>query len=184
MITLKEIYGAAMLLEGEGCFTCRKNEASSITIFCGMTDEEPPRRLHQWFGGNLITIKPRKPGYKLVYRWAISGTKAAGIMMTIYPLMSKRRKERIKELLILWKNFKKRPFSRIEKGFCKHGHTLSDDNIRRTAHKDPNGKIRELRVCLICHKERKKIENHSQYMKRKKKADLEKRILLGSPTPA
>jgi hypothetical protein len=185
MISTKDLYWLAGLFEGEGCFTAkRENGGGYPYIFCGMTDRDVIERIHKLIPSTVIEIKSKKLGYKPIWRWAIWGGKAAGVMMTLYPLMGERRKAKIKELLEKWKKTKRRPFSRIALGYCKHGHTLSDNNIRRTTQYDGPGKIRELRVCLICHKERVKKYNHSQYMKRKKADDLQAQKIKQGLIPA
>ena len=71
-----------------------------------MTDLDPIARLQKLFGGCLYTkaqeIK-RYPNAKMLYRWEVCSSRAVGVALTVYPLMSERRKAKIKENLALWK---------------------------------------------------------------------------------
>lgn len=101
---MKNVYYIAGLLEGEGCFGIYNN-CPSITI-C-MTDKDTIE-----LAKNIIDIKdnntikytvrelPRKPMYSL----NVSGNVAIQWMMTLYSLMSSRRKSKIREILNAWKN--------------------------------------------------------------------------------
>src|SRR3990167_9550781 len=55
-------------------------------------------------------VYPYAPGMygpltkKKMFRWHVSGSKAIGIMMTLYPLMSLRRKSQIRDVIAAWKS--------------------------------------------------------------------------------
>lgn len=100
---LKDVYWLAGLLEGEGCF--------STSRFCpiialSMTDEDVVSRATKLLGasyGRHICKKPRKDCFQV----HLYGDKAIAWMMTLYPLMGKRRQERIREIISGWKLRKK-----------------------------------------------------------------------------
>jgi hypothetical protein len=107
MINLKgknKIIYLAALLEGEGCFTMSKN---SPRIQINMTDEDVIKNVAEMFN---VTYRPMKgkireshPEWKMCYNVTINGEKAISLMMSILPLMSQRRQEKIKEVIALWK---------------------------------------------------------------------------------
>lgn len=96
--TLCDIAWAAGFLEGEGCFTWKDTEC----IVAPQVQREPLSRLASLFGG---TIRDRHGRGQV--EWAVSGSRARGVMMTIYSFMSPRRKEQIKRALSGKKHIKK-----------------------------------------------------------------------------
>ena len=54
---------------------------------------------------DTTTGRRRRPtiGGKIAYFTQASGSKAVGIMLTVYPLMGRRRQERIRELILRWR---------------------------------------------------------------------------------
>jgi hypothetical protein len=94
MIDIKDIYWAAGFVEGEGCFL-RKHWTTSA----GQKQREPLERLQCLFGGALVSTK-----YWNGYLWAVYGKRSIGVMMTLYPLMSPWRKEKIRAAIQEWKN--------------------------------------------------------------------------------
>ena len=100
MVSKEEIYWVAGLLEGEGYFGSEKN-TPRVTL--GMTDLDTVEKFASIVGATT-TIEPCIRGRKKVfYRVSINGARAAGVMQTVYSLMSKRRQARIREVLPLWK---------------------------------------------------------------------------------
>lgn len=101
MLNIKDLYWLAGLIEGEGSFMWN----STPTIAVQMTDEDVINRACK-----IIGIKPRNPyqckkgNRKLVYHFAICGSRAISWMMTLYSLMGERRKANIRELLLEWKS--------------------------------------------------------------------------------
>jgi hypothetical protein len=114
----------AGLLEGEGYFGYHRDGDLAIQI--AMTDKDVIDR----FGAMLdigVFPKPRLlPSGKTVYRCNLTNqAKAAGLMMTLLPLMGERRRGKIIECLDAWKGK-----SRWKLGpKCSHGHELSGDNL-------------------------------------------------------
>jgi len=107
MPSLNDIYWMAGLIEGEGCFTFAINGApykgkkymtSQITI--KMTDKDIVERAAKLLGVTCVKIgKMEYSYYKQAYKCRAVGPRARGWMMTIYPLMSRRRKDKIREIL-------------------------------------------------------------------------------------
>lgn len=102
---IKELHWAAGFLDGEGCFSNNRPGEPVLTA-CQASDPELLLRLHNLFGGNVYKRKPENYGKltrKEIYEWRCHGAKAVGAMMTLFSLMSMRRKARIRELIIAWK---------------------------------------------------------------------------------
>lgn len=139
-----EIYWLAGILDGEGSFTIDfRNERSkkypSIRVNVGMTDEDTIFKLQEITGVGYISSS-FLPSGKEIYQWQIAKQQdVAALIMTIYPLMSKRRKQRIEELLFIWRSYlprRQRP--------CNKGHDMTGANLRIT----PDGHRR----CRECEK--------------------------------
>ena len=110
MISTKEIAWLAGLLEGEGSFD-RQFSASprQIRVQVGMTDRDVIEHVaNLWKGTCGGPYQPKrwtKKGelVKASYRTNVHGKHAAAWMMTLYPLMGKRRKATIRKLLCGWR---------------------------------------------------------------------------------
>ena len=95
-----DIIWLAGILEGEGCF--RFNGKSPL-ISINMTDKDIIERVCLLFKSKLRKNVPSNIGHKVVYSTEVYGAKAIGIMLSIYSKMGKRRKQKIKEVIKLWK---------------------------------------------------------------------------------
>ena len=98
-ITIKDIAWLAGILEGEGHFGST-NSGNSPGIWVGMTDLDIIEKIRSIIDPSRsisISKDRRKETYKDMYRLNFSGQRAIGWMMTIYPLMSVRRKESIRK---------------------------------------------------------------------------------------
>lgn len=126
---------AAGFLEGEGSFHFSKYKHLSVSA--AQVQKEPLERLQAMFGGSIYGKQPKNPNHSYFWKWSTIGSRAAGICMTLYSLMSPKRKGQIKETLEGWKIT--RP-SRYRKA-CPHGHLYSGENLLIN-----NGK----RYCKAC----------------------------------
>lgn len=121
----QDIHWLAGLLEGEGCFSVQKHVAKQNgknpnkkrfhpigtiqylpVITLHMTDEDPVAK-----AASLLKVAAGKAPHttvkgKAIYQLTACGIHAVGWMMTLYPLMGKRRKARIAEILANWKEYK------------------------------------------------------------------------------
>ena len=87
--TLKDIYWAAGIIEGEGSF-----QHDTIAVY--QKDKWILEKLKLLFGG-IIDLR-HKTGYgNGVYCWRIHGSRGRGLMMTIFALLSPWRKNLIKK---------------------------------------------------------------------------------------
>lgn len=105
----EDIYWLAGFLEGEGCFHLRSNRLGqkrypSVTFTT--TDKDVAGHALEILGLGTCKTRPdkRKPQYKDIYRVDVSNTgHAIAWMMTLYSLMGERRREKIREIISLWK---------------------------------------------------------------------------------
>lgn len=130
MIDMHELYWAAGFLEGEGSFGCY-GRLNNYKVECGQVQREPLERLQRIFGGG-IHLKPAKGRHQAIYHWLAQGGRAASVAMTLWALMSPRRKEQIERALTTWKS---RPLARAQlaraTGVCGRGHRRERDNVYR-----------------------------------------------------
>lgn len=89
--TTRDLAWAAGFLEGEGTFGFYSHSQS---IRAPQVQREPLERLQRFFGG---TVTARKNPYLNV--WTVCGPRARGVMLTLYVMMSPRRREQIKAAL-------------------------------------------------------------------------------------
>ena len=127
MISALQIGWLAGIIEGEGCIVIPNKPGKSLQVAIGMNDKDVVNQVAKLFGSNL-----RGPYKKKVVRhkpsWAVSaqGKRAAGILMTVYALMGKRRKAAIRKGLSLWK---KQSMPNKDKTSCPRGHPYSGKNL-------------------------------------------------------
>jgi len=137
----EELFYAAGLLEGEGCFS---RGSSASTVSCEMTDTEPLQFLATRFGGRVHARKPRpaEPAhYKQRFTWRVNGARARGLALTLYSLLSPRRKAAVRKMLAAFP-----PASPHATDYqCRHGHPWTPETTIHQGHD---------RVCRICKRAR------------------------------
>lgn len=142
-MNLKELYWAAGFLEGEGSFGRCSGPARNngqLRITCHQVEKEPLIRLKALFGG--LVMGPHRTPTRPIHLWSLQYRSAVGAMMTLYPLMSMKRKSQIRAALDYWKSFSAH---RGTWTHCASGHELSGDNLRVDK---KSGKRR----CRTCHR--------------------------------
>lgn len=92
--TIKDICWAAGIYEGEGC--CYFKSGTQY-VQIGNMDSWIIHKIQDLFGGGTITKRKIKNG--IFYDWRICGSIARGFLMTIFSLLSPRRKKKIIEIL-------------------------------------------------------------------------------------
>lgn len=100
-MNMYDLYWAAGFLEGEGCFT----SSSAITLSASQIEVEPLDRLRLIFGGKIILVK--KENKRDIHVWYLSVGKSIEVMMTVYTIMSPRRKQQIEDAVSKWKIIRK-----------------------------------------------------------------------------
>ena len=129
-ITMCELYWIAGFLEGEGCFFWTKKTFKHY-VAANQVQREPLDRLRAILGGSICWSTR-------IHSWKLCGPMAAGLMMTLYPLLSPRRKAQVAGVLAEWK---KRPGRSFPTTHCQQRHLK--EVTRRGA-----------RVCRVCARER------------------------------
>lgn len=100
--SIRDIAWASGFLEGEGAFYCEKSGCERIQA--RQVEEEPLRVVQSIFGGSMQLRKNNRRGFGVdtvqpINEWRTSGSRARGIMMTVYPFMGSRRKAQIRMAL-------------------------------------------------------------------------------------
>lgn len=100
---LTKIHYVAGLLEGEGSF----GFYDCPVLQLNMTDLDVVEKIRNIISSkSIVRVNSKKnesKGHKIQYVLHISGSNAIEWMLTLYPLMSIRRKEKIKEVVQKWK---------------------------------------------------------------------------------
>lgn len=116
-MTPRDLGWIAGFLEGEGSFLLVTG-TRCLHVTASQVQREPLDRLMAMLGGTML-LRPREGNSSPIWRWQLAGVAAAGLAMTVYPMMSPRRREQILRCLAVWKSAP----ARI-KWFCKRGHDL------------------------------------------------------------
>ena len=103
-LSVKDIAWLAGLVEGEGCFTVDAKRPAYPRFRLGMTDFDVVRSAAFLLKSSIQNEPPSGLGSKRIYILRLCGKRAAGLMMTLYPLLGARRKKRIRGILRDWKN--------------------------------------------------------------------------------
>ena len=125
MLDMNELYWAAGFIEGEGCF----HYSRGLMVTANQVQRQPLERIQKLFGGTIIPVPKPRPGQRDQHCWRIQDGRAAGVMMTLWPLMSPWRQEQIQKRLDAWKA---KPLAshlhmRVT-GQCKRGHEMTPEN--------------------------------------------------------
>ena len=98
---------AAGFLDGEGSFSSGKG---SPIVQGHQVSIEPLIELQRLFGGSIACYsRPNNPKAQPIHVWTVCGSRAAGVMMTLFTLLTERRQEQIKNVLVKWRALKGRP---------------------------------------------------------------------------
>src|SRR6267143_1860507 len=92
--TVRELEWAAGFLDGEGCFS---KSATTERIGAPQNDPQLLYRLQSLFGGAVGETGKTRP--RSIWQWTIYGTRARGVMLTLYTLLSDKRKKEIMQAL-------------------------------------------------------------------------------------
>lgn len=124
-LAVRDIAWFAGIMEGEGYFGLRKN--GGLTLEVTMTDKDVIDRVASMFSFGTRAERSLPSG-KTAYWWGVTKQSAvAGLMMTLLPLMGKRRQAKIIECLTRWKET---PLPKKRWTHCKSGHALTGENLK------------------------------------------------------
>jgi hypothetical protein len=104
----RDLVLAAGWYEGEGTV---RTDKGRIQVGIAQSDEWMPNRLKALFGGSIYILPPgymkqhftKEYNIKEMRRWQLTGVRARGFLMTIYPFCSPRRQTQIKTALDSWR---------------------------------------------------------------------------------
>lgn len=119
---MSDLHWVAGFLEGEGSFSFK----SSLALTASQVQLQPLQRLQSLFGGAIFTEKRvQKRSTQICSAWYLYGYRAAGLMMTLCPLMSPRRQEQIRLSLAIWRTKK---IANGQRMACPKGHPYSQSS--------------------------------------------------------
>lgn len=124
---------AAGFLEGEGSFTGRPIGRREYRVNATQIIREPLEQLQRLFGGRIITRPHSTWGKEPIYEWAAFGGRARGIMLTLYAMLSERRRAQIRRTFDRADAIER---ERLRKQtavptHCIRGHELTPKNLYR-----------------------------------------------------
>ena len=94
--TVRDLAWAAGFIEGEGTFAW--NGGTQHVAVC-QVNKEPVSKLQELFGGSLRQHAARTKTNQPYWRWFVSGSRARGVMLTLFTFMSDKRKEQVRYAL-------------------------------------------------------------------------------------
>lgn len=144
-LTVRNIEWLAGFLDGEGCFRFNINRCVVQVV---QKDPWPIMKIHQLVGGRLYRVKGSCESGRFYYSLHLTGRYAVGLMLTLYPLLSPRRQQKIVECMGKWKMVLRRGAGNT-KTHCKRGHELTPTSTFVRA----DGTGRECIVCSKIHKD-------------------------------
>ena len=127
---INKLYWAAGFLEGEGYFTCGgESRASPVITAAQVTTPETLNWLRDIFGGSVVgPYKSKKDHHSDAFRWQIFGANAVAVMMTLYSLVSEKRKREITDVINVWRTRPGNGAVWRARGYCKNGHPYAGAN--------------------------------------------------------
>lgn len=150
MPTSIELAWAAGFLEGEAWFGCAGKR--SIVVKAAQVNREPLDRLKSILGGNITgPIDRGNPNHTPFFNWALCGSPAAAVMMTVYTFLSEKRRAQVRPAIALWK-VAAGPYALRWK--CKNGHPYSTENTRLVPRAGRPNSTRGCKTCMAAGQKR------------------------------
>jgi hypothetical protein len=100
--TTLDIAWAAGIYEGEGsCLGFRRKGKPGWRVQAVVSQKDPEllHRMRAFFGGSVAPIIYHRDPPFTMWRWSISGCRARGFLMTIFCMMTERRKNQIRKAI-------------------------------------------------------------------------------------
>ena|SRR5712692_241971 len=147
MISISAIHWIAGFLEGEGCFRWQANgrgRGGRVHVSASQVQREPLERLARYLGGNVLIQRPGCAKWQTCYAWNLGRAQAVGLMMTIYRLMSPRRREQILSTLTAWRKAPGHGWELRERFHCPYGHPYTKTITTKTCTQ---------RICQVCRRD-------------------------------
>ncbi len=109
MLLTKDIAWLAGLIEGEGCVTVNRQGRSTTPVLqLDLTDLDVMVRAATLLKRKVHLGPVPGPRHKQSYRVRVTGCHGASWLMLLYPLLGRRRRNRIREVLVLWRKTRRR----------------------------------------------------------------------------
>lgn len=155
MIDISELKWVAGFLEGEGSFVAHNG---SPTVSALQVQKWPIEKLNIFLKGKVY---PQKTKRQTAWVWRLNVLNSISIMMTLYSIMSPRRKEQINKCIILWKKIERN----LNSPFCKRGHRRTSENTYYS---------HGIKRCRICRKliEGKRAKTYQPIYRAKRRKEL------------
>lgn len=94
--TRSRLEWAAGFLEGEGSFSSEDTTGKTVRVRAVQVNKEPLLKIAALFGGHVKLTTAVAGKRKPIHYWQVCGARARGIMLTLYNLMSEKRKGEIR----------------------------------------------------------------------------------------
>ena len=138
MITTRDLAWTAGFLDGEGSFLW----AGSLRVVATQVDRWALDRLAMLYGGSVCWC-PRPSSGHGIHQWSLSGRRAGGLMLTLYTMMSLKRRLQIRTAIDRWRARPGQGRVNRAKTLCPQGHPY-DMKVYRP------GRVRAERRCRRC----------------------------------
>ena len=124
MISVDNLEWAAGFLEAEGSF--QFSGGKHLSVSAQQIEREPLDHIVYLFGGHLYHLPARKEGRNSpIFSWSVVSSRAAGVMLTLYPLLSPKGQSQVKSALGEWKKIIPYQY----RTHCPSGHPYVGDNL-------------------------------------------------------
>lgn len=143
-ISQRDLGWAAGFIEGEGSFD---SHGRNTAVTVSQVQRAPLEELVRVLGGSIALHLKARGHQQALYQWRRGGPGGRGIMMTIFGLMSPRRKQQIQRVLDAWRV---RPVDRKYRTHCPRGHPYAGANLEWQKKKNPSRRIQGCRMCRTC----------------------------------
>jgi hypothetical protein len=130
---MRDLYWAVGFIEGEGTFYTGDR---SYRVSAPQVQLWPLEKLQRLFGGKIA-----QRGVSNINEWRLEGRYAIGFILTIYDLLSPRRRVQAMRVLEHWRE-RSGKFDYV----CKRGHLKSDENSKQLLRADGSIHL-ECRIC-------------------------------------
>lgn len=103
MIDMRDIYWLAGFYEGEGTICAYSTNGGFLSLRICQKNIEPLNRCQSLFGGKIYHTFNKKRNNAEIDNWVLTGVRAAGMAMTLFPLLTRRRQGQIAKALKTWR---------------------------------------------------------------------------------
>lgn len=147
-MTKSDYWFAVGFIAGEGYIGCKP----SIIISVNQIELKPLLYLHNMFGGKMSgPFLSANPNHNTKWEWRATGSRAAGIIMTLIPGLQKVHVHKYEQAIKAIKDWRLLKLPSSKRTHCPRGHEYEG------VYKTKIGGVR--RVCLPCARRRMQVSN-------------------------